>query len=88
MSKGIDNELLEGKFDMKDVEDVRILIRVNGKHYGIVANKEREASEKLDAAMLRKLILPYLLKVHDIILPSLEECTKESLEAELNRSIE
>lgn len=60
---------------IKDIEDVRIIIKMKGKHYAITHNKDGEddKQQKEEALELRKYFLMLLLETHAIVLPALED---------------
>jgi hypothetical protein len=60
-------------FELSEIDDVRIIISVKDKHYGIVPNKERCKMYEVDAKEVRLSFLAVILQVHDIVTPALED---------------
>lgn len=52
----------DSELTMDQIEDVRILIKVKGKHYSVIAKED-----KAEALELRKLALTVLLSINHII---------------------
>jgi hypothetical protein len=59
MNKSINLSEIYEKFDFNDIEDVRIIIKAKGKHWGIV---QKNDAKKEEAKTTRIAILTYLLK--------------------------
>ena len=57
-------------FEFSDVEDVRINIKANGKHYGMVAKKEFTNEE---SKLSRIAALNFVLEYHSIVGIALED---------------
>lgn len=66
-------------FMLSDIDDVRIIISVKGKHFGIVANKQKCEERKIDAKQLRIALLHAMLEVHDIVTPALEDIKEKQI---------
>lgn len=62
-------------FTLDEIEDVRIIIRANGKNYGIVPKDE--TSRAMADVMRRVVLKDILLDYHVIVTPSLEEIKEQ-----------
>jgi hypothetical protein len=62
-------------FELKDIEDVRIIIKAKGKHYSIMPNKD-VVTDEIGRAQ-RRSCLHLLMESHVIVEPSLEEIKVE-----------
>jgi hypothetical protein len=69
-------ENIEAPFTLEDIEDVRIIIKAKGKHYAIIANKDKTTEE--DARYYRVALAQALIGMqeHIVVTPSLEEIKK------------
>lgn len=65
------------EFFLEDIEDVRIIIKVKGKNYGIIANEQNATKE--EAKEFRIMLLRALLEMqtHVIVVPALEDIGAE-----------
>lgn len=63
-------------FKAEEIEDVRIIIKANGKNYGITPKKE---IVKDIAKQMRLILGDYALQMHDIVVPALEDIKKQSV---------
>lgn len=65
---------METPFKFEDVEDVRIIIKANGKNYSIIPKEEIGKEEAKDIKLIfARIILDYF----DVVVPALEDIKKE-----------
>lgn len=63
-------------FPIGDIEDVRILLKVKGKHYSLVTQK---GLDKDNTRLFRIQLGVLALSFHEVILPSLEEIKEKNI---------
>lgn len=63
-----------------DIEDVRVIYQVRGKHYSIVPLPEMDSKE---AQQLRVEFGKMLLQFHQVVIPALEEMNADELRARI-----
>jgi len=62
-------------FTEDDIQDVRIIIKANDKHYALVPDEH--IADRKECSAVRKLALKQALTCHNIVTKSLEEAGKE-----------
>lgn len=67
------NTEIEETFSMEEIEDVRIIIKAKGKHFGIVPKTDRRD----EADLSRIAMLTVLLDTHFVVSKSLESLKSE-----------
>ena len=65
----------QDSFAFEEIEDVRIIIKANGKHYGLVAKKDTEFTEQ-EIQQIRIASLSMILPYHFVVDKPLEELNK------------
>jgi len=71
-------------FEQSDIEDIRIIIKAKGKHWGLIANKENEKKHGITLKNLKMSLIPGFLQLADVVTPALEDIDKKKLESELS----
>lgn len=66
---------MERPFEVEEIEDVRIIIKAKGKHWGLTTQKEVDSET---GAGIRKLFLLACLDSHEIVTPALEDIKKNT----------
>lgn len=65
-------------FTEPDIQDVRIIIKANDKHYHIVPNEK--VANRIQCSAVRKLALRQVLRCHTIITKPLEDLNQETID--------
>ena len=73
---------MEETFKQEEIEDVRIIIKANGKNYAITPKKE---FGKEVAKQMRLLLADYALQMHTIVTPALDDIKQSDLERALDK---
>lgn len=60
----------EHPFNLNDIEDVRIILRANGKHYHLIATENKEENKKARIEAVHQL---FNLAGYKVLLPALED---------------
>jgi hypothetical protein len=68
---------MEETFKQEEIEDVRIIIKANGKNYALTPKKE---FGKEVAKQMRLLLGDYALQMHAIVTPALDDIKQSDLE--------
>lgn len=69
-------EALVTKFELADIEDVRIIIKAKGKNFSIIPN--RDTSNDDEAKQIRIAILNVILEFHYVVSTSLEDLKQQN----------
>ena len=77
----VNHVLAAAPFSIDAVEDVRILIKANGKHYSIVPNET--ACTREEAKEIRIGLLRLVLEFHAVVDKALEDINKDELKSKL-----
>jgi hypothetical protein len=72
-------------FEMSEIDDVRIIVRVKNKNYAITPNKDVCTSEF--AKDLRISLLNLVLQYHCIVNPAIEDITKEQYQNAIKKAV-
>lgn len=66
-------EAIEPEFSMGEIEDIRIIVKAKGKHYGIVP---KEGVDKEEAKLTRIALFSVLIDNHAVVNKALEDLNK------------